>query len=224
MKLGAGLTVLLCLFGREAACQTFEGYDAYYATFPNRMFSDRGQELDPSTDLRADGRAVWQTHSPDGRHRVEVRPGGSVFTIDGRSIRPSSIRTFEQEVATPFDLGSGATAFFTPSLACIEGTPPSASGTATRHHSVFLVEYESKSPRVWKLPTLFATCSALRWRGSHATFDKITYRWSSANDEPEGLDLEEFEIANSKFSPTGSKRTLSFVEPGNVYRFRLNSR
>lgn len=210
---------LLFLPTLALAAEVFDGYETYYSSLPNRLFLSSGVELEPfSLEGEQDIRYVWQGMAAGGRHKVELKEGKII--LDGRTWLAKSIKAFPGEVVNAGDLGRGAVAYFAAGWACVENTPASASGTAVRHKSVYLLRLGAKS-RGWKLPSLFASCQGVRFLNGQVQFDKLEYRYQGDKDEPVGVLLNEYAIKSGRFVPLASKRFASFTEKGNVYRFYL---
>ncbi len=198
----------------------FDGYEAYYNSLPNRVFQDQGIELQPYS-LEGDEvvRYGWSGMAAGRPQKVEVREGQ--LKIDGRVLPTKRVKAFRDEVAHEADLGHGTTAYFSPGWICVENTPSSSSGTAVRHKAVYLIRQTDKKQEAWKLPSLFASCTGIRWQGKLPQFDKAEYRYLDGQDEPLGVVFKEYVIRGNKFVATGGTRSTTFVEPGNVYKFSV---
>ena len=194
MKFLAAL-VLVPALGQAAT--VFDGHEAYYETLPNRLFRV------------AAGR----------QQRIDVRDGQ--LKINGRVLSPKLVRAFRDEVVSNSDLGLGTTVYFSTGWVCVENTPASASGTAVRHKVVYLIKQSGKQQQGWKLPSLFASCTAIRIQKSQVQFDKVTYRYLDGQDEPQGVMFKGYAIQGNKFVALGSLRSSTFVEAGNVYKFSV---
>lgn len=214
------LAVLLFSPVIAQAATVFDGYEAYYATLPNRLFKGQGVELQPYS-LKGDAqvRFGWQGNVNGRQNKIDVRDG--LLVINGRTLNRSRIKVFADEIASDSDLGLGTTAYFASGWTCVENTPSTASGSAVRHKAVYLIKQTGKTHKEWKLPSLFASCAAVRFQGNLVIFDKVTYRYSDGQDEPQGVEFTEYIIKDNKFVVTPSKRSATFVEPGNVYKFSI---
>lgn len=205
-----------------SAGTVFEGYEAYYATLPGQLFTEKPIELQPYR-VQGDqgGRLGWSGTAAGRSHKVEIRDG--VLAIDGYVAKRRSVKAFSDEAVSDGDLGIGSTAYFSSAWACVENTPRSASGTAVRHKAVYLVRLTNTKPRAWKLPSLFAACRGVREQAGQIRFDKVEYRYPDGQDFPHGVSFREYAIQGGKFVPTDSVRTATFVEPDNVYRFAFGT-
>lgn len=213
--------VLLFLPTWALAAEVFNGYETYYSSLPNRLFLSSGVELEPfSLEGEPEVRYVWQGMAAGRHHKVELKEGKII--LDGRTWLAKSIKAFPGEVVNAGDLGRGAVAYFAAGWACVENTPASASGTAVRHKSVYLLRLGRSKPQGWKLPSLFASCQGLRFLNGQVRFDKLEYRYQGGKDEPAGVVLNEYAIKSGRFVPLAGKHFASFVEEGNVYRFLLD--
>jgi hypothetical protein len=74
------------------------------------------------------------------------------------------------------------------------------------------------------LPSLFASCFGIRLDAfNRPLFDNADYIYPSGTDSPIGVRLDEYMIDRDKFVPTGHSVALDFVEPENVWKFRVQS-
>ena len=203
----------------------FDGYEAYYSTLESTLFKLRtAVQLEPYAMPGSETLGfVWAGEAAGRKHRVEIRPG--VLSVDGRRIRFQAARAFPGEVANSEDLGRGTAAYFAAGWACVENTPPSASGTAVRHKSIYLIKLRPAGVRAWKLPGLFGSCTGIRQHDGQIRFDKVEYRYNDGQDVPAGVGFKEYAIqANNAFAPTGALRVANFVELANVYKFSVHER
>ncbi|AUH51788.1 hypothetical protein CXB49_13640 [Chromobacterium sp. ATCC 53434] len=213
--------IVLCLPSAAQADKLFDGYEAYYSTLPGQLFRGGSHGLAPFGSEGSEAVIYGWTGRDAGRpHAVELHDGW--IKIDGKALRMRSVKAFPGEVINAEDLGRGAEAYFADGWACIEGTPPSASGTAVRHKSVYLIQL-SKQRQAWKLPTLFASCLGVRMKAGLPAFDKVQYRYQDGNDEPAGVSFTEYAIKGGMYVEAGNVCSAAFVEAGNVYKFTLGS-
>ncbi|MBS0450562.1 MAG: hypothetical protein JSS14_04565 [Proteobacteria bacterium] len=224
MKLLAMLLLAPAL--AAAGPREFEGYEAYYATLPGALFKAtsaialiaRTSPSDGSVHLRWRGMTNGY-----GNHTIEI--GNGSLVIDRQVVRLAAARVFADEAAGNGDLGRGTLAYFASGWACLENTPSSASGTAVRHKSVYLLRIGGAQTIAWKLPSLFASCTNVRRDMGEIRFDKTEYRYDEGKDVPAGVLFKEYGIARSNdFAATGRTRSATFVEPNNVYKFTLEER
>lgn len=212
---------LLLLPTLASAGTVFDGYGAYYATLPGKLFYGKGVDLQPYS-VRGDKgiRLGWSGTAGGRQHAIEIRNG--VLSVDGFAFRPSTVNTFPDETVNDGDLGIGTTAYFAPGWACVENTPMSASGTAVRHKAVYLVRLANPKPQAWKLPSLFQACEGIRQQATRIVFNKVEYRYRGEEDDPAGVLFKEYIIWGKTFVSSGRSRSASFVESGNVYRFFID--
>ncbi|MDH0863352.1 hypothetical protein [Mitsuaria sp. GD03876] len=198
--------------------RVFEGYDAFYASLPDPLFS-------PEDELKviasgASGRAgdVWRWKTARRSHVLELH--GADMVVDGRRLPAAAARRFEDEAIAPA-LGRSATVYANETAVCVEGVPASASGTAVRHVRVSLVmqPYTAQARR-FELPSLFASCRGLSLEPDGAIgFFRNRYRWPENAPAPLGITFEGHALRNGRFAPNGQALQATFVEAGNVYRF-----
>lgn len=218
MKYFFGLLLLPVL---AQATSVFDGYEEYYSSLPNPLFPRQGIALEAfSREGENDVRFGWKGEVGGNHHNVEVRKGQ--LKIDGWVLPAKSVKAFPGEVVNPGDLGRGSIAYFAADWACVENTPSSASGSAVRHKSVYLVSLTKAKPQAWKLPSLFASCQGIRSHRGQIRFDKVEYRYISGKDESVGVVFNEYAIQSGRFVPLAGKQEATFVEADNVYKFSIN--
>jgi len=183
-----------------ASSQTvYDGYDAYYSTQNNLFTSTRASHLSGSRNTVVH----WQ----------------------GKRIELMRAKAFPGEFTVNDDLGSNAKVYERLPFACIEGQSSSASGTAVRHMSVYLMEMQpNRQVATYKLPSLFASCLGVRLDAlNRPLFNSADYIYPPGMDQPAGLRLDEYVIDKGKFTPTSHSVALDFVEPENAWKFRIQS-
>jgi hypothetical protein len=194
--------VLACAAFWPIPAQTqtvYDGYEKYYSA-QNHLFTS-------TTRIQVSGTRntviLWHEKRVD-LARAKAFPGE--FTIND-------------------DLGSDAKAYENFPFACIEGQSASSSGTAVRHTSVYLMQMRpNRQVITYKLPSLFASCLGVRLDAfKRPLFDDADYIYSTGSDIPTGVKLNEYMIDKDKFIPTGHSVALDFVEPENVWKFRVHT-
>lgn len=176
-----------------------------------------------------DGYAMYyQTMGGIFRAKASFRIDGAQNAVvywQNQRIELSRATAFPREFVVNDDLGTRAIAFETLPYACVEGQPSSSSGTAVRHKSVYLLDArEAGKVKVYKLPSLFASCGAVRLdEQGRPLFHDADYLYAEGSDNPVGLTLREYVISRGQFRPTGHVVTTRFVEPENVWKFEVVS-
>ncbi|MES2296119.1 MAG: hypothetical protein V4582_03715, partial [Pseudomonadota bacterium] len=122
------------------------------------------------------------------------------------------------------DLGRHSVAYETSALSCVEGQASSSSGSAARHSSVYFIDARSpRHVRLFKLPSLFAACSAIRIDAhGNVLFYQARYEYDEG-EIPIGVVLTEFRIRDGSYEPTGHTTTTRFLDAENVWRFTIQS-
>ncbi|MCS0581408.1 hypothetical protein NX784_07375 [Massilia pinisoli] len=191
-------SAILCpMLGRSQT--VYDGYEKYYAT---------------------------QNHIFTSTSRIQV--SGTLNTIilwHEKRVDLARAKGFPGEFTENDDLGSDAKAYEDFPFACVEGQSASSSGTAVRHMSVYLMQMrQNRQVITYKLPSLFASCLGVRLDAfKRPLFDDADYIYPSGSDIPTGVRLEEYMIDKDKFVPTGHSVALDFVEPDNVWKFRVHT-
>jgi hypothetical protein len=188
----------LLLVGQLACARTvYDGYDAYYQT--------RKGIFRNAASLRIDGTrnaaVYWQNQ------RIELKRA----------------KPFPREFTVNDDVGSNAISFVNFPYACIEGQSSSASGTAVRHTSVYLLDARGGGKvRAYKLPSLFAACSEVRLdQAGRPLFFDADYVYAKGSESAVGATLREYMIDEREFVLTGHSVKTRFVEPENVWKFEV---
>lgn len=215
------LLALLMAPAMAHAATTFDSYEAFYATLPDTLFQGDGVQLQPyAMEGDDEMRYGWQGVAAGRRQALEVRDG--VLTINGRVLKRSRIQPFPGEAFGETDLGMGTVAYFSPVWTCVENTPTSASGSAVRHRVVYLIKRGVKGYEGWRLPSLFAHCTSIRMKSQRILVQEASYRYVEGQDLATGVTFNEFALLKGKFAPTGLSRSITFAEPGNVYKFNVD--
>jgi hypothetical protein len=175
----------------------YEDYEAYYYTMPGIFRTKASFAVNGSQNAVVQ----WQ------HQRIELKRA----------------TPFVGESAVNDDLGRHAVAFEKYPYGCVEGQSSSASGTAVRHKSVYLLDARATGKvKTYKLPSLFASCAAVRLNEEgQPLFDDANYLYAEGSDTPAGMQLTEYVISQGRFAPTGHAVTTRFVEPGNVWKFEV---
>ncbi|WP_426177964.1 hypothetical protein [Massilia sp. TWR1-2-2] len=191
-------SLALFLASQLACAQTvYNGYDAYYLS--------RKGIFRNASPLRIDGSRNAVVHWQN--QRIELK----------RS------KPFRGEFTVNDDIGSHAISFVNFPYACIEGKSSSASGTAVRHTSVYLLDAkEGGRVKAYKLPSLFAACSEVRLdRHGRPLFFDADYVYEKGSESAVGVILREYVLNNREFVSTGHSVKTHFVEPENVWKFEV---
>ena len=177
----------------------YNGYEAYYST-QNNLFT-----------------TTTASHFSSSRN--------AVVHWQGKRIELARAKGFPGEFTVNDDLGSDAKIYERRQFACIEGQASSASGTAVRHISVYLMETQPNHKiATYKLPSLLASCLGVRLDAfNRPLFDSADYIYANELGQPTGVRLDEYVIDKGKFVPTGHSVALDFVEAENVWKFRIQS-
>ena len=185
-----------CSWGQDV----YEGYPAYYETINGVIF--KSNSAIPFAGFRK-GAVNWNGHHFPVREAI----------------------IFPREIAQNDSLGDHAMSYETPEFGCVEGSSSSASGTAIRYKSVYLIDLRSpKTAKLYKLPSLFGSCLAVRTDGNgRVLLDAADYSYEAASDDPVGVAFREHELSGRGFSPTGRVVKARFVDPENVWKFAVDA-
>lgn len=181
------------------------------------------------------GRAVYDDYDAYYRANAGIFREAASLRIDGarnavvhwrnQRVELKEAKPFPREFSVNDDVGSDAISFESFPYACIEGQSASASGTAIRHTSVYLLDARGAGKvRTYKLPSLFAACSEVRLdREGQPLFFAAAYIFADGFDNAIGTSLREYVISRGEFVPTGHAVTTRFVEPENVWKFEVEA-
>lgn len=205
-----------------------------YSSHEDWFFARQGAVFTPADKLAS----FVEPIGTQGQRRLTWRMGasgdlpgtvmlqGSTLVIKGRRVLIAKVMRFPGEAW--IDLGHRASLYVHGADLCIEGVPPTASGRAQRHVQV-LFSPGALGPRtgraktpVYQLPSLFASCAGIRRDGAgQVHVPQASYVWRDGVDEAVGLTWTDHVLTVDGFKATDSVWHVEFIEPGNVYRFRL---
>lgn len=194
MKRRLLITVLLsCLLDTQAQeARIFDDYEELYASLPDRMFTGSGRPLSVSA-----GHGVRIMGKNYGLQRASAFLGESIYADD---------------------LGRAATLYTSDAYWCVEGAG-AASGTASRHISVYLIH--RKDGQTVKLPSLFGSCLGIaRHADGNIGFLQariINYR---AAYDADGVSFHGYQLVKDSFVPTDVRLEVQFLAHDNFYRFK----
>ena len=235
MYAGHLLALAVAIVGGVAAAPAFadgapvyEGYDAFWKTLPDPVFGAADERpLDDPQSFQDHAFRAWGPIPADGarlaagQHRVEIL--GPDITIDRRVFKFAHAKVFAGEVAT--EPGVDARLFVGARNVCVQGTAPSASGTAQRHvHVALVTDAFTRQARRYDLPSLFGSCLALtRAAAGGLRFPEGAYHATDGAAVDDGVDFRVWLLRGGAFSKTPRVLKLRFPEPGNVYRFQVSA-
>ena len=213
----------------------YDGYEAYYATFPNLIFNKAEkleaemvtweQDIKPGinpAESDAELRFSWTGLVAGKEHFISV--GDDTILVDGHALLFRPVIKFPDDVEPSYQpLGKGPVLYTgNTSYICLEGNN-SNGRTGDRYTSVYLFDVEHLTPPVlYKLPSLFASCLNIRLDArKNFVFDKASYRYKLNSEQLEGLNLIEYFMKDKRFISTGNKVVTKFIESENVFKFSI---
>lgn len=222
-KLLMGCALLASSLTSAWGGEVFDGYPAFYKSLPTRLFkeadartllnsySENGESLSFSWDGKVNGKSRY----------VEI--DGGKIRIDNTRLKITKAVVFPGETADASDFSIGTQVYFADGYTCIDSDYASASGTAARHRSVYLINTKLKPIYFIKLPSLFASCLEIhRYKKTGIAFYKSEYRYGNADkDRPTGMTLTEYTSNGKSFSKTDVLVNTVFLEPENVFKFSI---
>ncbi len=201
----------------------YDGYESYYASLSGSVFSNESKrELQLFSTLPGGRMAYsWEGKVAGIKHSVLIDNG--TILVDRHSLKMRSAKAFPGETLNAGDLDGGTEVYFSNAYTCLEDIPSSASGSAVRHKSVYLINTKIKPLLFVKLPSLFGSCLGIRInKNGKIAFDKVSYRYAANEDSPNGVMLTEYSLEDRRFSLTNLSIKTKFVEPDNVYKFSID--
>jgi hypothetical protein len=226
-RVGRILALWACAVALPAVADdtVFKGYDAFYATLPDPLFTtadertlDGLQSVDGQA-FRAWGGAPAHGARPMlGAHRVEVL--GPDIRIDGRNLPMARAVVFPGEDAA--EVGADARLFVGARDVCLQGVAPTSSGTAQRHvHVRLVIDAFTSRARRYDLSSLFGSCLQLTRSGRGGVrFFAARYHASEEASQPDGIVFDGWQSHGGAFARTTASMRVVFAEPDDVYRFR----
>ncbi|MFC7420230.1 hypothetical protein ACFQNF_10070 [Iodobacter arcticus] len=225
MKHKAPLACLFLLASFANAGNTYDGYESYYSTLSDAIFKSADKhELEAfSTPPSGNIKYSWGGKIKGQQRHISVSNG--LIKIDGKSLQIPKARIFPGEIANIEDQGRNADVYLSKDYACLESVPPSSSGTAIRHTSVYLINQKTKPVVFLKLPSLFASCTGIRINPQGLiTFDKVEYQYEKGEDYPSGVKFTEYTSYKQQFQKSEKEVAGKFIEPDNVYKFIIENK
>jgi hypothetical protein len=188
--------------------EVYPSHDTWMSAQPGAMFFsvDRLESTNVPIVSTGTHRLTWRAYAPNGTPS-HVTLQGNTLSVNGRRGALAKAIRFPGE--SWVDLGLQASLYVHGADLCVEGVPPSASGRAQRHVQVLFAPGALRprggraSGPLYQLPSLFASCAGIR------------------RDEAVGLNWVDHVLTPVGFKSTGVVQQVEFVEPGNVYRFRV---
>lgn len=232
------LVALIPNLAHASADQVFDGYVRFYASQEGAVFKPSDAHKLQLFSVTSNATAaeknifVWKGVA-DGKEFSFSLIDRSIYESDDEGPKESFVLNgkkfyFVSAKLFPGEFGKldarSASLFINKKYLCLEGVSFSASGTAQRHVDVYLLSLEQKGAvkHFYKLPSLFASCLGVR-RGKDGflIFPKIAYRYVGNTDAPVGVTIQDYTFRAGRFVSVGAELKANFVEPDNVYKFRL---
>jgi len=204
-----------------------DDYDAFWLSQPGRAFTLADERpLDPpqsfeGQSFRASGApTVAGARLPAGQHRIEWL--GPDLTIDHHAFPFAGAKVFPGEA--PAEVGDDARLFVGQRDVCVQGTPPSASGSSQRHvHVAVVLDAFTPRARRYDLPSLFGSCLALARDGrAGLEFLAGAYHVPAGAETSDGVDFKRWQLRDGKFTPLAAPPLrIRFPDPQDAYRFTV---
>jgi hypothetical protein len=230
IALTSGLIFSLPSIASEhAANEVYSSHDDWFFAQPGAVFvpADRLESMSQPIGSKGRHRLTWHVGASSSP-ALTVTLQGNALAIEGRRLMVARVMKFPGEAWT--DLGHRASLYAHGVDLCIEGVPPTASGRAQRHVQVLWApgalkpRRGSARPPLYQLPSLFASCAGIRRdEAGQVHVPQALYIWREGADEAVGLTWTDHVLTPAGFKATGVVQQVEFVEPGNVYRFRVLS-
>lgn len=235
------LLALLLAFSSQASAnggEVFDGYARYYASQEGAIFkSSDARALQPYSvafDTTTVGKSIfgWEGKAYGKKYSFSLIDR-SIYEPDDEGPKESFVLNrkkyyFKKAKTFPGELGKldarGATLFINKTYLCLEGVSLSASGTSQRHVDVYLLSLRQKgaTKHFYKLPSLFASCLGVRQdKNGNLVFPKVSYRNYESVNTAAGVIFQDYTFKAGQFVPVGPEIKANFVEPENMYKFKL---
>lgn len=215
----------------------FDGYERFYASRGGAIFKPSDahtlQMFSISSTAKTEKNVfVWEgvadgkkiSFSLIDRSIYESNDDGpkESFVLNGKKYYFKKAKVFPGELNT-LDARSAAL-FINKTYLCLEGVSLSASGTSQRHVDVYLLSLRQKgaTKHFYKLPSLFASCLGVRQnKNGNLVFPKVSYRNYESVSTATGVTFQDYTFKAGRFVPVGPEIRANFVEPENMYKFRV---
>lgn len=221
------------------AGEVFDGYASYYSILEGAIFkSSDARALQPysvvfDTSKGSKSFFGWEGEV-NGKRYSFFLIDRSIYESDDEGPKESFIlndRKFYFKKAKIFpgvivgEINShAASLYINKSYLCLEGVGLGSSGTSQRHRDVYLLPLMAKDRKqhLYKLPSLFASCLGIRQdKSGNLIFPKVSYRNYESVNTADGVNFQDYTFKTGQFVPVGPELKANFVEPDNVYKFRL---
>ncbi|HEX7689169.1 MAG TPA: hypothetical protein VF453_15750 [Burkholderiaceae bacterium] len=221
----AGLGLAAAVPARAGDEREFAGYDAFYATLPDALFTaadKRSFGHEAFVDGHGGMTRRWAGEVDGRRHRVAVT--GSLLEVDGRAFGQAHAVVFPRVL--PADMGLDARLYVTARDVCVDGVAPTASGTSQRWRYVHFVQ-DAFGPhaRRYELPGLFGSCLSLqRAAGGDVRFFEASLHTPDGADFPDSAVLQPWRLHRGRFvQDDGPALRAVFKAADDVYDFRIEA-
>jgi len=218
--------------------EVYDGYARYYSSLEGAVFkSSDVRTLQPGrtlSDATTMGKGVfsWQGMAHGKRYSF-LLVDRSIYESDDEGPKESFVLNgkkfyFKQANIFPGELSKidarSASLYISKSYLCLEGVGFTSSGSAARHVDVYLLALAPKNGKqnLYKLPSLFASCFGVRLdKSGGIVFPKVSYRDYESVNAAAGVSFQDYTFKAGQFAPIGPEIQASFVEPENMYKFRM---
>jgi hypothetical protein len=220
MKKIPPLFVLLLVAFLANAKTIYEDYESYYVSL-NGLFktTDKKTPTQLEENQASPMGVQWIFEENGNKHKIET--DSKTIHIDNQVLNVQDAKIFPNEYHAALE--NTTELYFKNDFVCLEDMPLSASGSAVRHSTVYLMNIK-KSPNLFvKLPSLFTSCLNVRVdTDGSVLFNDVVYRYEKGDGKPIGVTFVEYQYKNNSFLKTGKKVIATFPEQLNVYKFSVS--
>lgn len=242
------LPLTISLLAQANAGAVFDGYESYYLSKDGAIFKESDERsLQPfsvtfddisgktNDEITVEKNVFAWRGVVDGKKYSFSLIDRSIYESDDEGPKESFVlngKKFYFKKAKIFPgvivgeiRGHATSLYINKSYLCLEGEGLGSSGTSQRHRDVYLLPLAAKKDgkqNLYKLPSLFASCHAIRRdKSGKLVFPKITYRYIENTDAPVGVTFQDYTFKAGQFVPLGPEIQADFVEPENMYKFKV---
>lgn len=236
MKIVTILAMAVAVLARDAAAESYDSYDAFYAARPGAVFrAPVGREGDANTP----GAHVLYTYPGKsgafttlrvslGRKVRDIEVWQDRIVLDGRTFRFARSTAFPGEYVSDIfpdsaDVYVAERTGTHPLLICVEGHGSASGEAASRYQQVFLmVDPLARKPTLLQLPGLLSSCQAIVVTSDgKLAFPKNSYLFDDEHAVRTGLLVEYYTFEGRRFARTHDALRLGFNTPENPFQFSL---
>ncbi|TKC83645.1 hypothetical protein FAZ69_24120 [Trinickia terrae] len=239
MKTASTLAAALAAMSINAAAQSYDSYDAFYAAQPDTVFGvPIKQDIDPNEPTAhvlhsyPDKPGYFtELHAKLEQKALTIELWQNRIVVDGKTYRFARATAFPGEHASNIfpesaEVFVAARANIHPPLVCVEGHGSASGEASSRYQQIFLVMNPlARRPVFLQLPGLLSSCRAvLVTKDGKLAFPKNSYLFDATQESRVGLLMSYYTFENQRFVPALYEIRLRFTRPEVPFQFSVQDK